>query len=167
MKSNLYLILVKAVLLFVIVFAMNPTKTAAQSKLVVEGSVVGYELYKVRPIGIPMLYPMLVRVTKTIEGEEKSEFIKVLSFEINEDYAQKNYTLEKLSTLRLERRNFCGGFRIKSLMYPGLTIENGQVVETSQTFTLVPGIIRTSLPLKKKIPCYVTEEVSRHISSTL
>lgn len=164
MNPNLSKIFINALLLFVFFFGMNLTKIAAQTEIAVKGNVLGYELYKVKSTTIPMLHPVLLKVTEVVDGKEESEFIKILTLGFTEKFAQENFGIDKISTFKLTRKTFCDS-KVKRLMYAGLTLDNnGQVIKTSQTFTLVSGVEKTLLPLKKKVPCYVTEEVSQLIN---
>ena len=59
---------------------INSMTVSAKTDLVIEGNVLGYELYSVRPFSccaIYSLYPALIRVTKVVEGTEKSQYILV------------------------------------------------------------------------------------------
>lgn len=121
--------------------------------LEIEGNVLGYELYKIRPVS-NTLFPIVIKVTKVKQGGEKSEYIKVLLHNLYEEFAEENFGADKISTYRLSRLSFCDS-KIKHFFRPGLTIENEKIVRKSQTFTLVPGVEKKSLPLKKVIPCYI------------
>ena len=128
----------------------------AGSKLVVEGNVLGYDLYLIRPTSYPgLLYPVLFKVTKVIKGDEKSSYILVWFENLKRDFAIREFGLNKISSFTLERQTSCKR-KIKSLMYKGRTLDDlGRIIEADQTFTLVPGIDKKSLPLEKKIPCYM------------
>jgi len=133
-------------------------KVEARTQLVIEGNVLGYNLYANKPVSLPMLYPSLVRITKILKGKEKSQYVLVLFSGLKKDFAMDKFGPDKILKFELERQTFCDN-RIGNLMYPGLTLDdNGKVIETSQTFTLVPGVVKKSLPLKKKVPCYVISE---------
>jgi hypothetical protein len=129
-----------------------------KTNLEVEGNVLGYNLYLIKPTN-KLFYPAVVKVKNVIQGTEKSEYIYVLLYSLDKDYAEENFGANKISTFKLERQKFCD-IKIKNLLYAGQTIENGKIVETSQTFTLVLGVESKSLPLKKIIPCYIVSSAS-------
>ncbi len=142
--------------LFGVFLSLGSTTMLAQTALVVEGKVVGYEPYTIKPFGGPLAHPLLFRVTKVLEGSEKSEFI-IINFwktSVDRSYASEHFGLDRALTFKLERQTFCDK-KIKGLMRPGLTRDDGKVIKASQTFTLVPGIEKVSLPLNKQVPCYL------------
>jgi hypothetical protein len=144
-----------AVVLFL---GIVPREVEARADLIIEGRVLGFDLYTIKPTSYPgLMYPVLVKVAKVLEGEERSQYVLVLFESLEKDFALQNFGLDKASTFKLKRQIFCDQ-KIASLMYPGLTLQNGKVIETSQTFTLVNGVYKGSLPLKKKIPCYVVTD---------
>jgi hypothetical protein len=143
-------------IIFAVLFCLYGTISAREigkTDLEIEGNVLGYELYKIRPIS-NILFPIVIKITKVKQGTEKSEYIKVLLFNLYEEFAEENFGVDKISTFRLSRLSFCDT-KIKHFFRPGLTIENEKIVRKSQTFTLVPGVEKKSLPLKKVIPCYI------------
>jgi hypothetical protein len=148
---------VSIALLSVFFLLVNTTNALSQTELVVEGNVLGYELNTVKITGMDGYfpeYPVLARITKILKGEEKSQYIIVLPKFLDKEYAEKNFGLDKTTTFRLERRiNYVK--KVKHLLHSGFSIENGKLVKTAQTFTFVPGVDKQSLPLEKKIPCYV------------
>ena len=99
------------------------------------------------------MYPALLRVTKVVNWNEKSQYVLILFQGLEKDSAVREFGRNKLATFKLKRRTFCDA-RIDSLLNPGLAIDNGKIVNSSQTFTLVPGVSKESLPLRKKVPCY-------------
>jgi hypothetical protein len=144
--------------LLVLFFANLSLKVEARADLIIEGNVLGYNLYSIKSSSNPgLMYPALVKVTKVLEGEEKSQYILLLFGIGDRGFAAENFGLNKTLTFKLKRQTFCDK-KINSLMYPGLTLVNGKIVETSQTFTLVPGVDKESLPLKRKIPCYFVSQ---------
>lgn len=142
-------------LLFAQIFflVINSTTVSAENDLIVEGNVVGYELHEIRPIS-NITYPVLLKVTKVTNGVEKSEYIVVKMLNLYKEYADENFGIDKTTKFRLQRKTFCDT-KIKDLFRSGSIIENGEIVQTSQTFNLVRGVEKNSLPLKKKIPCYI------------
>lgn len=149
-KLRYLLALLSAQMFFVVI---NSTTVSAQNDLFVEGNVLGYELYEVRPVS-NVLFPVLLKITKVVNGVEKSDYIVVKMLNLYKEYAEENFGLNKITKFRLQRKTFCDT-KIKNLFRPGLTIQNGKVVRKSQTFTLVPEVEKDLLPLKKKIPCYI------------
>jgi len=142
------------VALVILVLSSFSTKSEAKTDLVIEGKVLGYELYSVRLFTYPVKYPVLVKVTKIINGSEKSEYILILFDTLKKEFAIKEFGANKFPVFKLERQVRCDQ-KINNLFHPGFVIdENGREVETSQTFTLVSGVDKKLLPLKKKIPCY-------------
>lgn len=152
----------KFCLLSVLIIACSPQHTFGQNsrpllaEIVVEGNVLGYELITVQTIWMCSFVqdqPALIRITKVIEGEEKSQYAIVLLKPLTKEATEKNFGLDKITTFRLVQRAHCGK-KIKQLLHSGLAIENGKIVKTSQTFTFAPGVGKQSLPLKMKVPCY-------------
>lgn len=97
---------------------------------------------------------MFLKVAKVVEGVEKSEYIMVLLHNLYKEYAEENFGLDKITTLKIKRQNYCGT-KIKYFFRSGSTIENGRLVKSPPSFTLVPGVEKETLPLKKKNPCYL------------
>lgn len=147
-----------AILIFLL--GTNPTRICAKTDLFVEGNVIGYVSYN---RSIPQLWgtcllmirldPVIVKVTKVLDGAEESEYLQVLTHNFGEGYANDNYGLDKISTFNLVRGKNCDE-KLKSLISP-VTIKIGKRVETYKSFTLVPDFEKKSLPLNKKIPCYL------------
>jgi hypothetical protein len=141
---------------FILFLGINSSAASAQTDLVVEGNVLGYNLYTVRPSGFDgITFPVLLKVRKITEGKERSEYIVVLLTNLDKSFAEENFGLNKTLTFKLYRKSFCDK-KLKNLMYPGLTLKDGMVVKTSQTFILAPGVEKKMLPLNKVIPCYWT-----------
>ena len=154
MRRNKLRFILDCLVVLMLIITANSTNGQATTDLIVNGNVLGYNLYTIKPTSNPgLMYPALVRVTRVVEGEEKSPHILVLFESLKEEFALEIFGLDKTSTFKLKRQAFCDK-KIESLMYPGLTLENGKQVTTPQTFTLVRGVSKKSLPLKKKIPCY-------------
>ena len=157
MKRNLSKHLLSVGLLSAFFLLANPTSALSNTDLVVEGQVLGYELNTLKSFGtdgIVYEYPALIRITKVLEGEEKSQYIIVLLKFLDKKSAEEKLGLDKIITFRLERKiNYTK--RIKDLLHSGFTVENGDVVKTAQTFTFVNGVKKQSLPLKQNIQCYV------------
>jgi hypothetical protein len=136
------------ILIFLI--GINPATVYAKTELIIEGNILGYESQKIRPFGTfaseIAFAPVLLKVTKVLGGAERSEYIKVLTHSFAEGYVNKNFDLDKTVTFKLLRAAKCdeklGGLVAKQ-------------VKTNNIFTLVSGVEKNSLPLEKKIPCYV------------
>ena len=143
------------VLFFLQVFllAISSAKVSAKTDLTVEGNVLGYELYSLRPIS-NITFPVLLKVTNVVDGAEKSEYIVVLMLNLYKEYAEENFGLDKVAKFKLRRQSFCDR-KIKYLFRAGSIIEDGKIVQTPQTFTLISGVEKNSLPLKEKVPCYI------------
>lgn len=138
----------------VLVFDASVVRGQANTNLVIEGSVVGYELYLVKPMLGPLMHPMLVKVLRVVEGGEKSQYIIVNRNYLGKENAEKEFGRDNKATFRLVRQPYCNR-RIRSLFHPGLTERNGVVVKTDQTFTVVDGFSKRKLPLEIAVPCYV------------
>jgi hypothetical protein len=146
--------------IFIIACSLQPTfgqnSKPLLAEIVVEGNVLGYELNTVLPTSMDGYfpeYPVLIKIRKVIEGEEKAQFIIVLLKYLSKEDAEKNFGLDKITTFRLVQR---APFRknIKQLLHSGFTLENGELVKTAQTFKFLPGVEKKLLPLKMKVPFY-------------
>lgn len=143
-----YFLIIGTILILLI--ATDTSSIYAQTNLIAEGKIYGYKTRNVRLFGTfareSDFVPVLFRVTKVLNGTEKSEFIKVMTHSFVEGYVTKTNELDTTFTFKLLRATKCDE-KLSSL------IEKQAEIHISFRFT--SSMEKNSLPLEKKIPCYI------------
>lgn len=128
----------------------------AQSDLVVHGNVLGYQLYRIQSTTLPQMNTLLFKINKVVEGKERSEFILIKFWKesLDTDYARENFGLSRTSRFSLERQKFCDE-KVKRFTGKGLPNGDNAFVGYSEIFRLMPSVDLNSLPISKRLPCYL------------
>ena len=78
-ETNIRIILLMSLATLMIISGISSRPVSAQSNLLVEGHIIGYEIKSFNLSSMVSAKHILFVVTKVIDGREKSEYIKVLS----------------------------------------------------------------------------------------